>query len=273
MRHTFHAAILLLSTVTVNGQEPPKDADLTPAIATSGDVEIVSIRTVRERAADAAKDADLNHLEVVLWLTSQGDRTPGRPLVKIADLDPILDDTGKLLLTKQRRAQQTQLHEELLSAGKKIGRGKGGPVVVLTLDLPERKALKIPLIKGKATVAQPSVAKLDFKDLSKLRGQPLEHPKLKNFKIEATFEFEDGVSMLTVRLPKKHAKVEFWGLIKDGRILGEEAELRKAEDETTVSFKKIYPGDRRKDSFFGIMITESTEPRTLEFQFKDVELP
>lgn len=90
--------VVLLSSIGVLGQEPKQATDRVPVIATSGQVEIASIRITREKVSDAAKEADLTNMQIELWLTqSAATGSPGNYLVKLVELGPIEDDTGRLL--------------------------------------------------------------------------------------------------------------------------------------------------------------------------------
>lgn len=261
-----YATVLFFVTSVLFAQQP----DRTPVIATSGDVEISAIRIARQKVSDAAKEADLTNMEIDLWFTSKAEGGPFRGLLKVIELAAIEDDTGKLLSTKARLDALPFLNREVSADQSSIARGKTGPVIRVLLDAPAREAKAIKSIKGKAVVSRSSVARLEFKDLSAISGKPLDHPKLKGFKIEPTIKVEDGDTVLTLRLPADHARLVFWGLVKDGGVLSWNSESSadggKEQDKT-------YPGDQMKDSFLGLMIAEPSEPRTLDFNFQNVELP
>src|SRR5690349_16861788 len=79
----------------VPGEERDAKSDSTPVIARSGDIEVSSIKIIREKASDAAKGADLTNMQLELWLTRKWSQdAPRSYLVKILELAPIEDNTG-----------------------------------------------------------------------------------------------------------------------------------------------------------------------------------
>lgn len=263
-------AVLLFWAVALQAQEREQHLDRTPAIATSGDVEIESIRIVRAKASDAAKEADLTTMEIQLWLAATADKRPDETLLKVEDLGPIEDDTGKLLSTKKRLDRLAFLHGEVGGTQYNTMRGKAGPVISLVLEVPARQATTIRSIKGKAVVSPSTSSRLEFKDLSAISGKPLDHPKLKNLSIQPTIEVKKGETVLTLRVPVQHERLKLWGLVKDGEMPQPESES-SMEGGTVLT--ATYRGDLSKESSLGIVIAEPGSPKVMEFNFKNVELP
>src|SRR4051794_14856955 len=88
---------LCLVSPLASGDEPPDDPAITEIIATSGDVMIQEIRIERVKASFAVREADLTYMLVKLWLTSDLDQPQAehRYLVRLVDLAPVVDDTGR----------------------------------------------------------------------------------------------------------------------------------------------------------------------------------
>jgi hypothetical protein len=257
-----------LSGLAALAQDPEPVAKRMPVIAVSGDTEISSIRIQRERASDAAIDADLTNMEIRLWLTSKWEGEAGEALLRVTELAPILDSTGKLLSTKARLERMDFLHGEVRGHESGITRGRQGPVIRLLLDAPARQATTIQSIKGKAMVSQSISTRLEFADLQSLSGKPLNHPKLKNLQIVPTISVNDGDTVLSLHVPNGHARLMVWGIVKNRRMLDPSSESTDG-----ITLQQHYDGDQMKDSSLGIMIAEPSPPKVFEFDFKNVELP
>ncbi|MBX3451216.1 MAG: hypothetical protein KF777_16740 [Planctomycetaceae bacterium] len=258
----------LVPAVTVCGADANDEAEYLPAIANSGNVEIEAIRISRERVARQAKHADLTNMTVSLWLAWKGE-PPERILLQIVELDPIRDNTGKLLTTKQRLDSLPFLKKNFRGNEFKSQGDKNGPVVNLLLDAPAREATTIRSIKGKAVVSEVTAARIDFKDLAAIKKKVLEDPKLKDFKIEADIEIFDGDTELKLQVPPAHERLMWWGLVTNSR----RTVPITAESQNGDMLTKTYSGDQTKDTFLGIVIAEPTKSHEMEFQFTDIKLP
>jgi hypothetical protein len=75
-------------------------------VATSGSVEISSIRVVRHKGLTSSNDLEPTKMEIELWFTSKAKGAFAQiRLLKVVDLGPIEDNTGKLLSTRRRLQQ------------------------------------------------------------------------------------------------------------------------------------------------------------------------
>src|SRR5262249_1729437 len=119
----------------------------------NGGAEVLGIRIIRRSALSAVKTAEPPGMELELWFpadwkTQAASVQPIPRRIRIRSLDPIEDDTGKLLLTKARREVIGCLRDEVRGTGWVLAHGKTGPVVSLALEVPARRAEAIRSIKG-----------------------------------------------------------------------------------------------------------------------------
>lgn len=211
-------------------------------------------------------------------------------LMRIDQLDPVKDDTGALLSTKERLDATPLYLDDVAMPGAFVGPDHAQFNFTLTLDAPARTATKIPSLKGKLVVSKRKIIPLGFKDLAALDGRPLIHPKLKDFEIRATLKEEDQKTRVTLDLPPRHSRVLLWGLFKDGQMLPMNPVFTQPlglalppsirdefslpmPDLTTPTQIKDYPTASTKGAVLGIALAEGVESEELAFEFKDLELP
>ena len=271
MFHMLVATICLQPTLT--GGQDQRDPERTPPIAISGDAEIASIKIVRCKSTDAAIEADLTNMEMELWLTSEFDgKTRRRFLVNLLDLGPIQDDTGKLLSSEKRLKWLPFLHSDFIADSYKASRGKGGPLIRFLLDAPAKQANKIKSIKGKAVVSEWKLARLEF-DLSFKKGKRFDDPNLKELKIEPAIKVEKGETIVSLRVPDRHARLVEWGLARGNQLLRFMSLSSKDGGNGRLLLEKTYRIDSNMASALVIVIAEPIAPKELEFNFSNVELP
>ncbi len=263
-------SIILSSAQCVRAEQPTENTHA-PAIAESGGVQIRAIRVVREKASDAAKDADLTNMSVDLWFPWNTARNSPRYLVKFVDLSPIDDDTGKRLNTESRLDRIRFLNGDVNVTKTSTTRGTSGPIITLSLDAPARHAHSIKSLKGKAVVSQATFARLTFENLSSTDVQ-LEHPKLHDFPVFAKLEVKDAATMATIIVPQEHSRVEIWGLLKQDKMLTPYSEETSIDDGKRV-LTATYEGDQTDGASLGIVICEPIATQVFEFEFEDVPLP
>ena len=121
-------------------------------------------------------------------------------------------------------------------------------------------------------MSRSAFTRLQFDKLAAMHGKPLDHPKLKEFSIRSSVKAADGYTVLTLEVPKQHARLAAWGLVEDSRLLPIFSES-KSPSKDTVVLGKTYHGDHVKKAFLGLLIAGPSETQTLDFEFKDVELP
>lgn len=262
---TLGILLLVLCSTTAKAADPDKTV---PPIAVSGDFEVDSISVTKRIATDAVVDADLLTMQLQLWL-AEPVKPQGRTqyLIKITNFQPIEDNTGKLLSTPKRTKYYKFLQGEAEANQFKSARGKAGPVISMTLEVPERQATTIKSIKGTVQLSTTKAHRLLFDDLKSLQGKPLIDPQLADFPITPTIKVDQFGTELSLKVLPQHDRLKFWGLIKDGRPLDEKAE-GKSED----VISKTYDGDQT-NAKLGIVIEELTTTKEIPFKFKDVRLP
>lgn len=263
---------LLCATISLTCSLSFGQAEKTPVIATSGNVEIDSIKIVREVASDAAVNADLTNMQISLWFAGNPAAMNSRYLVRFVELESIQDDAGSELLPDRRRELMKFLKEPARIGESKQARGKAGPVVHINLDAPVRNALHLKSIKGTAIVSQPSFDRLQFEDLASMNDKALEHESLAEFPVRATVRLEDGDTVVVLKVPEQHEMLITWGLVKNGRMLEPNSEGVGTEDGTST-LECTYGGDVIKDCTLGLMIAKPDQSISYRFEFKDVPLP
>jgi hypothetical protein len=137
----FILAASFFLTVVACGPEsrpdPRHEPDPKAETASSRDVEITAIRILRQKSVDVLDEAELAKIEIALWFKANGEDVGARHLVSVLELDPVVDETGKLLSTKQRLDGLPFLRDEVLNDHGRIADAKHGPLLGLVLDAPD----------------------------------------------------------------------------------------------------------------------------------------
>lgn len=140
-RLTVVMTLLLLPACAPRDQTPPQEQALKPDIAASKGVEITLIRITRERSS--GDEADVTKMELNLWLPTGGRLAPTSQLVQVVELEPIEDNTGRLLSNKERLQCLPFMSEEIVSQHVRNADGKTGPQLDFVLEAPARQATSI----------------------------------------------------------------------------------------------------------------------------------
>jgi hypothetical protein len=245
-------------------------------IAASGGAEISAIRCIRTKVRRGVPEADLTNTELELWLPleTKGElvNTSDTYLVRLTELAPILDDTGKLLSTPERVAGSEFLKSEVRASRTYGVHGKDGPVVQMTLDIPSRQASAIKAVTGKGQVTRVKTETLNFDKLSTRLDKPLEDTRFGAFKVEPRLVIEDGTTTFKLRVPNEHSRLIAWAIFTNGRerpFIVESA-TRVGPDKWDLYRK--YSGDV-SDSSLRIALAVPVEAKNFEFDFQNVALP
>jgi hypothetical protein len=273
---TISAAVtLLVLGFPLPRKQLVEDVKSPRAIAKSGGVEIHEIHITRRKVSYSAQGADLINMTIDLWfpgkVTGQFVDDEGY-LVKLLELVPIEDDTGKTLTTKARLKDIATIKGEIRPSTSMSRGGQEGPVVTFVLEAPARGATAIKSIKGKAQVTRYMPTSLRFDDLPSIAGKPLKHPKLKDFEIVPTVEVKDGRTTVTLRVPVHHARLLDWNLGKGAVQLDSESR-GESPVQGGVNLEQTYKGDRSKGYSLHLSLAEPGATKVVEFVFKSVELP
>jgi hypothetical protein len=291
-------SMLVLASRTTTAADD--DDSFTPLTAKSGRIKLRSIQIHRGVVADARNPS--NNLSIELMILPREPRgtvrveviEPGGPLPKnpppqveprlmrIADLAPVEDDTGRLLSTRQRLPANPHFREDVVVGHAVWDEANMVFTVGLAFDAPARTATKIKLLKGKVVVSRQKVAALGFKDLGALDGRRLEHPKLKDYELKATVKTERDRVGVTLQIPPQSRRVLHWGLAKDGQMLpvapafsvprAREGFEMKAPDEDQPKTKH-YSVAQAEGAILGIALSEPVDSIEFPFEFKDIALP
>ena len=137
-------------------------------IAVSGTNEIAAIEVNRWQASRQARTAKLSHTKVSLWFaTKSNEDRPARVLLQLVEVDPIYDNTGKLLSTKEWLAALPFMKKDYLCGESQSWEGKTGPVIHLVVEVPAREATTINSIRGKAVVSGFNPATIETSKISR----------------------------------------------------------------------------------------------------------
>ncbi|MDZ4780032.1 MAG: hypothetical protein SGJ19_07260 [Planctomycetia bacterium] len=243
-----------------------------PMFVPGGPIEVTDMGIGRGWSVDAAPEADIATMHVGLWIRRVVAADPAEEHFVKLQLEPIELDTGKRLTPTARPGENRFLEGLIRTKDWKTARGNGGPVVRLVLDAPDRGAAKIKSLKGTATVARVKLTPLELGDADALIGKKVEHPKLEDFPIRASVYTRDGTTTLKLKLPSDDDRVAEWGLVKGGRLLPHRLEQRKRM-EGVRTLTKIYDGLHEKTATLRLILAEPVETETIEFEFKDLQLP
>jgi uncharacterized protein (TIGR03067 family) len=255
----------------LNEQGRKNDSESTKPIATRGQAEIGAIEIVRRRDFFAARDADLTYMTLQLWFPATWKGQAFTYLIKLDSLEPVIDDTGKVLLTKTRRATIDALSGEVRYDGT-MGHGdKEGPEIRMVVEVPARQATTLKAIKGKATVSRVSSETLRF-DLAAVTDKPLRHKMLKDFKIQPRLVTEDGNTSVILRVPPVYGRLVKWEVESDRRPLRSYGEGISPESSGT-DLMKMYSGKLPKDCSLVLKLTFPRETKKFDFNFQNVQLP
>lgn len=208
------------------------------------------------------------------------------PIVyRIASLEPIQDNTGHLLASKERLDAMPFLREDS-ETGLSVRGDQVSFAFILTLDAPARPATHVKLLKGKLVVSKLKIAALGFKDLAALDGKPLDHPKLKGREIRVKVEESGDRTTVYLQTPAHYRQLLHWGLAKDERMLEElpvpvapqplpPSELSPPSPNENGVFQMVrsYSTQDAKGAILGIAWSDAVEWQTFPFEFKDIELP
>jgi hypothetical protein len=253
-----------------------QDRESTGPIARSGDVEIDQIGIERRKVSYADKEADLVYMTLSFWLPVGGEGGDFRReaySIRLVELQPIEDNTGKLLSTKSRLQAIPALSEEISASQMASRVGKQGPILQMELDAPARGATSLKLVKGKVEVRRRMEGDiLKFDDLATRIGKRLDHPKLKDFPITPSMKFEVESTWVTLHVPTEHVRLLNWKLVSRGRELSADGH-GKGRRKDGVELWQVYTGDHRKNCSLEIELAAPVEATTMPFEFKNLELP
>jgi hypothetical protein len=238
-------------------------SEQTGPIAASAGAEIYEITIKRCKASYAARDADVTNLTLALHFPAKWKSQRHSYLVRIVSLEPIADDTGKILSTKGRLRKIKFLGGDVLVNGSFDSRALEGPVIRMVMDVPARRAIYLKSVKGKAKVSRVRIQFVEF-PFAAVLGKPLEHPLVKGFKLIPKMEMENGDTTVRLRASNLPDRLVKWGLTAGDR----ELECVRYGD----SFR-TYRGQLPEGCSLWLMFDVPAETKTFEFDFKNVELP
>lgn len=163
-------------------------------MASGKSFEVERLELTRRLATGAVKSVDLNSLRLNLWFALPYGEAfhHDQLLVHIHELAPIEDDKGNSLLSPSVMRWNRALKEPSQPPMLQTSRGKDGPVVGIGLDAPARDATDLRQIKGKVTISGLKIERVEVRDLSTLKGVPIEDKFLDDFPIEARGGTEEG---------------------------------------------------------------------------------
>ena len=264
-------AILLCSHTSLLAQQPAPE--LTPPIAIDGRVEVDEIRIERVRVSDASPPADLTNMRLALWVDVK-DPTAREFLVRILKLEPVIDDTGKLLSTRQRRHHMPILTSEVRGNELKTFRGRHGPVIRLLLDAPARSASRIKRLKGQIEVLPSGRKTITLDNLPSLVDKQLKHDLLTETNVVPRIERDDDVTEVTLEITGRRDRLIAWTVARNGKPLRAHMESESAEGDAVKKwgqgFRRLQPDE---STSLLIAVTTAGQKQVIDFEFSDLELP
>ena len=224
------SAFFLAYFHTLSSAEEPIPKRTLP-IATSGQIEVDAIRIARVKVSGASPNADLTKMRLSLWIDVK-DAKAREFLMRLVKLDPVVDDTGKLLSTKDRRKKILSLKKEVRTTGRKTFRGRNGPIVPWLFDAPARGASRIKTFKGRIEITPIGREEIVLKDLPSLVGKQIKHDLLAATNIVPRFDIGNDVTEITLAVTGQHDRLIAWTVAQDGKPLRAVMRGRGAADDS-----------------------------------------
>jgi hypothetical protein len=279
------SSLLSVVFVALGASLPAQESDRKVIAPTSGGVDIERIMIVRQAARGAVKAADLTNMQIELRLMGDWknqDLDSFDHLVWLRSLDPVEDNTGKLLSTPKRRKQIDYLEGEVRGlewSGE--AKGKGGPSIRLILDAPERSAVKIKAFQGRAEVTRARAVRLQFDDLSAIHGKELSHPDLpglEKLKVRFSIETKEGEVTAKVAAPFNYSSPWFRGRLAAWSLMDGEGEIHLSSEGTSraegrFTVERTFRRPDFKGWSLSLVVLDPVESKTFDFEFHDIELP
>ena len=237
----------------------------------TGEVLIDSVRIVRTRDIDGPPDKDAAQMKITLWFASSSLGESQGYLLSLTEFAAVIDDSGKLLTSKDRLERIPGLVKEARLQNYYFSKGQGGPIVEVVMDAPARSATAIKALKGKAVIIRP-VCEIVEHVVGGNGTSSIDHPKLTKFKIQARIERQEHTSTVTISLPSEHAR--HLGPWEIGQFSGQR-ELSKRETSRNGLFEQriTVRGRLPKTCTLRLALGHSCVANTFEFNFKMVQLP
>ncbi|MBC8289942.1 MAG: hypothetical protein H8E37_06460 [Planctomycetes bacterium] len=270
-------AILLLSLVFSNPlmTRLASEDERTPPLAVDGRIEIDEIRITRARVSGAAPNADLTKMKVSIWIDMH-DAKSENYLVRFAKLDPIFDDTGKLLLSKQRLEDALPLRQETRTANIKVSDDRYGPVLTFVLEAPARGAAHIKSFKGRIEIFPTTAERISIANLPSLIGKPIKHNLLADLSVVPQIESNKEIdrTKVTLEITGRKDRLIAWAVRHDGEVLNRngysKSDPRKPVKVLGHGYDLFEP--TQKTSLL-LAVSKPGRKQVIDFEFSDLELP
>lgn len=261
-----HMATVAMSAAGSQGAPTSAPAAKAPAACVS------RMQITRTVALYDAPDLMPTCFEFELFVNPGRGREVRQYALRLVSLDPIVDDTGKTLLTPERRKENRALHETIPGAALRLVGDTMGPVLPIRLDVPDAAAKRLRQVRGALELSPIEVVKLEFSNLRSLDGRKLEHADLGEADVTVRLDQSDPKSIRLV-FKKGRALVRDWAIARGGQPL--RASLRSASDpgdpvdEMSYSFDEAIP----EDASLWLAVAKPGPPQTCTFDFRDMPLP
>jgi hypothetical protein len=258
---------VLFAAFPLQGQGEEKN---TGPMAERAKAVVQEIEIVRRKGEIRARSSEA-YMRLEFWFPAVWKAHPLTYSIKLTRLDPVVDDTGKVLLTSARRADIEALSGEVRYDGTQGFGGKEGPTLKLVLDAPARRATALKAIKGRAEVSRVT-SEIIKVDLAAVVGKPLRHKWLGDFHVQPRIVAETRVTEVILQVPSVHGRLIKWDVKSAGRRLkwfgqGVHAEAGGRE------LVQMYAGKLPKGCSLVLKITTVAETKVFDFNFPNVEMP
>lgn len=248
---------------------------MSPALAKSGEVDLERIKVDHTGVTIQATGEELAYTTITVRVPVTGDN-PDRTLLQLVELEPVRDNTGKLLSTEERMEDMERFAIYLHKYSREVYNIDSSTISLhMQLDAPAVGAKSIPVIKGKLLHSEAELVLIDVKDLTEHKHRKVEHPHLGKIQLATDVVLVDGQTEVSMHIPRlSRNQIDDWNLIsKDGnRPLKYRSESSSPQGETNF-VTKTYNGNLIQKAFLRIELNSPTKSRELDFEFNDIALP
>lgn len=247
---------------------------LTPAIAKSGEVELEQVKVNRSGIKNRETGEEIADTSISIRIPIKGEK-PERTVLQLIELEPVRDDTGKLLSTDEQMKRMDSCSIYLHKLAREQSNTDADSISLhMLLAVPADGAKSIPAIKGKLLHSEAKLGVVDVKDLSEHKNRQIEEASLSKLKLFTDVALVKGRTEVSVHIPPRSYKlIDDWGLISNvgNRRLRNLFEKSSPQGETAV-ITKDYDGNVTQKAFLRIEFSSLTKSREISFEFKDVAL-
>lgn len=260
------ALVVLALAVRFDTQEPPTSSPATsrPAVCVS--------RVQITRTASLYDGPTPTCFEIELFVNPGEHRRLTDYALRFLALDPVEDDTGKALLTAERRRQNRALHERITAQESRTIGGVFGPLLPIRLDIPDSKAARVRRLRGKLEITPMRLVEVEFEKVASLYGKRLEHADLNHLDARIDIAAADPKT-ITLSYTLAAGRIQSWAVgVGDEPfepMMAESSGLSKPRRTESFTFARRIPAN----ATLWVNVIKPEDPEIIEFDFADIPLP